>query len=310
MPAGGVDRTRGAAGGSTPLVSIPGHLIRRAQRVHNVLWAELVPGDLTGPQYAVLAALAAFPQCDQQQVAGLVSLDKSSAADVVARLVRKAWIDRERGYEDRRRYLLSLTPAAAIALSSITPRVSAVQDALLAPIPASRRLSFTRALATVARLPEGALEAGHQAAYPVLELGAPGHLIRCAQQTHTAYWSELLDGQLTGPQYAVLHAISRWPGINQRRAGELAALDKSSTADVVSRLSTKAWIKCERDPDDGRGRILNLTREAMALLADVQPKVELVQQRLLEALRPEERTRFVNDLARVAFAGKPPEAAT
>ncbi|SFO37090.1 DNA-binding transcriptional regulator, MarR family [Actinomadura madurae] len=293
-----------------PLVSIPGHLIRRAQTVHNVLWGELVPGELTGPQYAVLSVLAAFPRSDQQQVARLASLDKSSTADVVARLARQAWIKRERSDADGRRYLLTLTSAAALALSSITPKVSAVQDALLAPVPAPRRAAFSHGLAAVARLSEHELHAGRRADYPILELSAPGHLIRCAQQVHTAYWAEIMDGRLTGPQYAVLHVVGRWPGINQRRLGELAALDKSSTADIVNRLARKGWIDRERDPEDGRGRILNLTCDAMTWLKDVHPKVESVQQRLLEALRPNDRTGFVRDLARVAFQGEPPDEAT
>ncbi|MTD52947.1 MarR family winged helix-turn-helix transcriptional regulator [Amycolatopsis pithecellobii] len=308
MTARGVDRPPDDV--IKPLASTPGYLIRRAQTVHNALWGELVPGELTGPQYAVLSVLAAFPHADQQQVATLASLDKSSAADVVARLVRKAWIDRDRNPEDGRRYLLSLTSAAAIALSSITPKVIAVQEALLAPISAARRATFANRLATVARFSDSELWLGQQSAYPALELTAPGHLIRRAQQVHTAYWAEVMDGQLTGPQYAVLHAINRWPGINQRRLGELAALDKSTTTDIVNRLAGKGWIHREQDPDDGRGRILNLTRDAMTWLVDIHPKVGLVQQRLLEALRPDDRASFVRDLARMAFQGKPPDAAT
>ncbi|WP_162186159.1 MarR family winged helix-turn-helix transcriptional regulator [Amycolatopsis jejuensis] len=310
MTARGLDRPQREVLTPRPLAAIPGYLIRRAQTVHNTLWGELVPGELTGPQYAVLSVLAAYPRSDQQQVAELASLDKSSAADVVARLVRKAWLDRERNPEDGRRYLLSLTSAAAIALSSITPQVSAVQEALLAPVSPARRSSFADRLATVARFSESELRSGPQTAYPVLELTVPGHLIRCAQQVHTAYWAEVLDGQLTGPQYAVLYAISRWPGINQRRLGELAALDRSTTTDIVNRLAGKGWLNREKDPDDGRGRILTLTRDATTWLDDVHPKADLVQQRLLEVLRPDDRASFVRDLARIAFQGKPPAAAT
>jgi DNA-binding MarR family transcriptional regulator len=293
-----------------PLVSLPGYLIRRSQTVHNALWAELVPGDLTGPQYAVLSALAVFPGSDQQRVAMRASLDKTSAADVVARLVRKGWIERRRDRADGRRYLLSLTQAASLALSSITPRVSAVQDALLAPLRASRRAPFLTQLTAVARISPGELHVAHQDTVPVLELATPGHLIRCAQQVHTAYWADLVAGALTGPQYAVLHVIGRWPGINQRRLGELAALDKSTTADIVHRLTGRGWIEREQDPADGRGRVLSLTPGAITGLAGIHPKAELVQRRLLDPLRPSERTDFLRDLARVAFAGNPPGAAT
>jgi DNA-binding MarR family transcriptional regulator len=292
------------------LVSIPGYLLRRSQAVHNALWGGLVPGDLTGPQYAVLSALVAFPDSEQQRIAVLASLDKTSATDVVARLVRKGWIYRERDRDDGRRYLLSLTPAAAIALSSITPLVTTVQDALLAPLQPVRRIPFIEALAAVARFVSSDLHGAQQVGYLVPDLAVPGHLIRRAQQVHTASWAEILDGQLTGPQYAVLHVIDQWPGINQRRLGELAALDKSTTADIVNRLAGRGWIDRERDPDDGRGRILALTTDAIAWLQGIHRKVDLVQQHLLEPLQPGDRSSFLRDLARVAFEGDPPEEAT
>jgi DNA-binding MarR family transcriptional regulator len=295
--------------GPLPLVAIPGYLIRRSQRVHGRLWAELVSGDLTGPQYAVLSVLGRVAEAEQQWVADLASLDKSSAADVVARLIRKSWITRARDPEDSRRYLLALTSAAALALPTITPQSAAVQEAMLAPVAASRRRGFEEELAAVARLGECEPYVPREVELPVLALTAPGHLIRCAQQVHTALWGEALGGALTGPQYAVLHAVAANPGINQRRLGELAALDKSTAADIIGRLVAKGWLDRERDPEDGRGRILRLTEEAPARLAGVHPLVEQVQQRLLEVLPGERRAAFVHDLARVAFEGDPPAEA-
>ncbi|GAA3545816.1 hypothetical protein GCM10022222_31840 [Amycolatopsis ultiminotia] len=298
-------RSPGCAAGPAPLASVPGDLIRRSQRVHGRLWGELVSGELTGPQYAVLAVLGKVPDAEQQVVAELTSLDKSSTADVVARLMRKAWIARARDPADSRRYLLSLTSAAALALPTITPQVSAVQDALLAPVPAARREAFAAELAAVARLAECRPFTHREDRIPVLALTAPGHLIRCAQQVHTAFWAEELADRLTGPQYAVLHVVAAHPGINQRRLGELAALDKSTTADVVRRLAGKGRLDRERDPGDGRGRILRLTGNAVQWLAEIHPRVAAVQQRLLDVLPPDDRAAFVGDLARVAFGGEP-----
>jgi DNA-binding MarR family transcriptional regulator len=293
-----------------PLAAITGHLIRRSQQVHNVLWSKYLPGELTGPQYAVLSVLASFPRSDQQTVGRLASLDKSSVADVVARLVRQAWIVRTRDTADARRYVLALTPAAAIALSSITPAAAAVQDALLKPLDDARGDTFVRELAAVARLDAKDLRNAHAEGYPVLDLSAPGHLIRRAQQVHTAIWAEVVGSDLTGPQYAVLHVVSRSPGINQRQLGELAALDKSSTADIVARLVSRGQMIRGRDPHDGRGRVLLVPDEELLRLQKMHPLVAEVQSRLLEPLGPAARKAFVHDLARVAFCGEPPPAAS
>lgn len=292
-----------------PLASIAGYLIRRSEQVHNSLWAKHMATELTGPQYAVLAALAAYPRSDQQTIGRLASLDKSSVADVVARLVRKSWIVRSRDPKDGRRYILELTPAAAIALSSITPAAAAVQDDLLDPLNEEARDPFTQRLLAVARLDAGELRSMQGSGFPVLELSAPGHLIRCAQQVHTAIWANRLGNEMTGPQYAVLHVVSRTPGINQRQLGELAALDKSSTTDIVARLIARGSLVREVDPEDARGRVLFVPDDEIRRLSDIHPMVQAVQEQLLEPLERPAQQEFVRDLARVAFVGDPPEAA-
>jgi DNA-binding MarR family transcriptional regulator len=291
----------------TGLTSIAGYLIRRSQQVHTALWAANIIGDLTGPQYAVLSALSSFPHVPQQRAGQLASLDKSSAADVVNRLVAKGWVTRERDQVDSRRYVLSLTPAASIALSSITPHVESVQQALLRPLGEKRRRLFCDRLQAVAR--RSGDDSTTERAIPTLNLRAPGHLIRCAQQVHTALWAEIVGAQLTGPQFAVLHVVNRWPGINQTQLGELAALDKSSTADVVARLLARDMLIRERDASDGRGRVLYVPDPTARRLSHLYPLVRQVQQELLAPLPEPAQAAFLSDLARVAFAGKPPTVA-
>jgi DNA-binding MarR family transcriptional regulator len=282
------------------LTSDAGHLIRRSQQVHETLWTKLVVGGLTSPQYAVLATLAAFPDLDQKGVGRLASLDKSSAADVIARLVRKAWVMRERDPLDGRRRVLSLTPAAAVALHSITPQAAEVQERLLAPLPAQRRRTLVEQLAAVARFDDALShrEAPHHAA---LDLRVPGHLIRRAQQIHTELWADNVGTVLTGPQYAALYVVSRWPGINQRQLGELAALDKSTTADLVARLLRRGLLRRHQDPVDARSQVLEVTESARSTLTEVDPKVGTVQGALLEPLSASACQAFLRDLRRVAI---------
>jgi MarR family transcriptional regulator, lower aerobic nicotinate degradation pathway regulator len=63
----------------------PGYLIRRAQQVHTAVWSSVVR-DVTGPQYAVLAAVAELGAPDQARIGERASLDASTTASVVDRL--------------------------------------------------------------------------------------------------------------------------------------------------------------------------------------------------------------------------------
>lgn len=300
--------SRHAPHGGLPLASTSGYLIRRTQQMHNVIWAEELGGELTSPQYAVLAALAAWPRIDQRRLGELASLDKSSIADVVARLVSRMWIVRKRDENDARRNVLELTPAAAIAFNYLTPAAQKVQERLLAPLRESLRPALVEQLQAVARIdPEVVAPSAKQAF--VLDLNVPGHLIRRAQQVHTALWAEEFDRELTGPQYAVLHVVSQWPGVNQRQLGELAALDKSTGADLIDRLDRRGWIRRDRDPQDGRGKVVFLTEPGGQAVARFAPRVATVQDKVLEPLTGTDQKQFVNSLAVIAFTGDIPDAA-
>jgi DNA-binding MarR family transcriptional regulator len=116
------------------LGTTPGHLLRRAEQVHGTLWVSQV-GDIATPaQYALLSALAWRPDTDQRAAGGMASLDKSSAADVVARLIRRGWITSTQDPTDRRRKRLELSPSALRLLARVTPAVRSVQDDLLRPL--------------------------------------------------------------------------------------------------------------------------------------------------------------------------------
>ena len=167
-----------------PLTTMVGHLIRRAQQVHTALWSAEFNGDLAGPQYGLLSALSSSQGgIDQSSAGRLAALDKSTAADVVARLQRNGWLGRHRGIPDGRQNLLVLTPAGRSALRDITPRVTGIQRRLLEPLVPGDQQWFTDALAQVAC--EGQVSAAPgpaacESESPALPLSTtPGHLILC-----------------------------------------------------------------------------------------------------------------------------------
>lgn len=128
---------------------------------------------------------------------------------------------------------------------------------------------------------------------------APGHLLRRAQQVHTDRWTRTVDG-VTGPQYAVLVAAAGWPGLEQKRAGELASLDKSTAAGIVSRLGRAGWIDRQPDPADRRRRRLMLTAAARGNLGALTAAARAVQDFLLSPLAPSQQEGFIDSLGSVA----------
>ncbi len=100
----------------------PGHLIRRAQQVHYWLWNAEVSADVTSPQFAVLYALRAEKNIDQKTLGERVSLDRSTTAEVVARLKVRGLVQRIRDPRDARRNLLRLTPTGVRITERLIPR--------------------------------------------------------------------------------------------------------------------------------------------------------------------------------------------
>lgn len=286
-----------------------GYLVRRAQQRHTRLWTREFEREVTGPQFAVAVAIAMHPGLDQRALGRLASLDKSSTADIVARLQRGGWLDVANSAEDARRKALSLTPLARTALVEITRRAALVQTAVLEPLSDGDRGIFLRWLQLVAFagvVPPSASDVLGPSvlAPPVLTLHTtPGHLLRRAQQVHAALWSEEVEGLLSSPQYAVLNAlVSSQIGLDQTMVGQLASLDKSNLTAVIDRLVARGAVVRQQHPVDGRRRVLTISEPARAALDQLNPAVRRVQDRLLAPLDELDRRRFLRGMRTLAYA--------
>ncbi|QJY50400.1 MarR family winged helix-turn-helix transcriptional regulator [Pseudonocardia broussonetiae] len=114
-------------------------------------WTRHVDPVLTGPQFAVLSAIRAYPDTDQSSLAGAVALDTSTMADVCRRMERRGLIRRSESSQDARRKLLSLTDAGAEALATTFDRTRALDEALLAHLPEEDRARIAELLNDLGR---------------------------------------------------------------------------------------------------------------------------------------------------------------
>jgi DNA-binding MarR family transcriptional regulator len=101
-----------------------GHLIRRAQQRHVALWQEQVSAEVSSVQYAALAVLERMPGASQSELGAELDLDRSTIADIVARLERRGVVERSPHASDRRRYSLRLTANGQDELRRLRPLVA------------------------------------------------------------------------------------------------------------------------------------------------------------------------------------------
>lgn len=122
----------------------------------------------------------------------------------------------------------------------------------------------------------------------------PGHLIRRLQQISFAlFMDQARKFEITPVQYAAIFAINNHPGIDQTALCNIIALDRSTIADVVTRLEKKRLIRRLHGRTDRRAKSLYITPLGRRLLRDIEPAVESTQRLILAPLKPRERAVFM-----------------
>ncbi|WP_372344910.1 MarR family winged helix-turn-helix transcriptional regulator [Streptomyces sp. KL116D] len=132
----------------------------------------------------------------------------------------------------------------------------------------------------------------------------PGHLARRLQQAHYLLWNTMVSEEITSPQFAVLNALVAEPGLDQRTVGERVGLDRSTIAEVVSRLTRRELVDKVRDPQDGRRWLLRLTAEGLRTHKKLTVRTARMNQIFLGPLSPDEQTVFFDLIQRVADAAE------
>lgn len=127
-----------------------------------------------------------------------------------------------------------------------------------------------------------------------------GHLIRRAEQVHTALWAQHVSREITSPKFAILNALSRDPGMDQRTLARLTSLDRSTVNQMIRRLTDQHLVSQVRDEADRRRTLLSLTAEGEDLLDSLIAPAERINELLLRALPEGERALAVDILSRLA----------
>jgi DNA-binding MarR family transcriptional regulator len=131
--------------------------------------------------------------------------------------------------------------------------------------------------------------------------GSPSHLMhRVLQLALDIYSEETGPGGLTQRQFAVLEAVSHRSGLTQTDLVRATGIDRSTLADLVSRMTVKGLLDRERSTIDARAMAVSLSAEGQAALDAARPKVEAADKRILALLPKGKRDGFLNLLAELA----------
>ncbi|MDR3512663.1 MAG: MarR family transcriptional regulator [Caulobacteraceae bacterium] len=156
---------KSGAGGA--LDHSPSHLLHRALQLALDIYAEETgPEAVTQRQYAVLSSVAAQEGLTQTDLVRATGIDRSTLADLVARMIGKGLLARQRSVSDARANTVSLTADGRVALDAAEPRVVAADDRILKLLPARKRDAFLSVLREIGQAAEVEAEEAPVAAAP------------------------------------------------------------------------------------------------------------------------------------------------
>ena len=152
--------------GLPALEKSPSHLLHRALQLALDIYAdEQGEGGVTQRQYAVLAAVEAYEGLTQTDLVRTTGIDRSTLADMVARMIVKGLLERQRSTADARANAVSLTEAGRLALAAAKPKMAAADARLLRLLSSAKREALTAGLRELIR-------AGDEAAAEPVPLAA------------------------------------------------------------------------------------------------------------------------------------------
>lgn len=138
---------------SEPLNLSASHLMHRALQLAQDIYVEEVgSGGPTQRQFAVLEIAARNGGLTQTELVRATGIDRSTLADLVARMTARGLLNRERSTLDGRAKAISVSEEGLALLEAARPRVEAADHRILALVPKARRDSFMGLLAELAAI--------------------------------------------------------------------------------------------------------------------------------------------------------------
>jgi DNA-binding MarR family transcriptional regulator len=142
---------------SGTLAESPSHLMHRALQLALDIYAEELGSD--GPtqrQFAVMEAVSVKEGLTQTDLVKATGIDRSTLADLVARMTTKGLLTRERSTLDARAKAVRLSAEGQALLDAARPKVEAADRRIMALLPKGKRDGFLDLLSELASAADSA----------------------------------------------------------------------------------------------------------------------------------------------------------
>jgi len=128
---------------------------------------------------------------------------------------------------------------------------------------------------------------------------SPSHLLhRALQRALDIYADEFGPTAITQRQYAVLAATAEHEGATQADLVRSTGIDRSTLADMATRMIAKGLLERERSTLDARANAVSLTEAGRSALEDAKPRMAAADARLLKLIGGHGRRNTFVDLLR------------
>ncbi len=101
------------------------------------------------------------------------------------------------------------------------------------------------------------------------------------------------------PEWRLLAVVGRHGVLSPTEAGDQTAMDKVKVSRAAASLVSRGLLRQTRDPDDGRGRLMRLTRKGSTVYGGIAPTGEQIEKALATCMTRGEWTALQKALSKL-----------
>jgi DNA-binding MarR family transcriptional regulator len=137
-------------------------------------------------------------------------------------------------------------------------------------------------------------------AEPYRLAASPSHLLHRAEQLAAERFTHLVGDTITLRQFTVLAAIGEQPGHSQSDLVRITGVDRSTLADMMTRMDKRGWITRTPSRSDGRAYSVLLASAGGTMLSATAQHARAADAAILDLLPRTKRRTFLTTLTKLS----------